>query len=505
MNRRRFIRLSSGAFLTGLTGGCVGQGSEDNQYEIKVISDRFQAHQLFQGNVLPLDDVIDTDAIIVGGGIAGLAAAAQLGARDYHLFELSDRWGGSSSSQKHGREEFSQGAHYELAYPDYYGAEALGLLERLNVIVFDGIRRMWDFREKQYLIPQSVESICFDQGKPREGVMPEGNGIEERFLDFLRPYLGRMPLPTRLIKKEDRELNEMTFHEYIRAKSELPESLKRAIDYQMIDDYGSAGDQISALAGVHYYTCRPYYSERVELFSPPQGNAYFVQKLLDVLPPEQIHLHHMVRNITVERQGVQIEVSDFSVGRRRRIRCQNVIFAGHKLGLKYIRPELYSFFNQVSYAPWVVLNFVLSDHQRDKSFWQNEWLGKETDFLGFVDSDAQYNPNPKKRVLTAYFCLPEDQRWRLTSLEDPAEAKRWASRAMILLNQMFSHPIDDLVEVIYIKAMGHAMPIPKPGYLFRDANDSRLYPEIVFAGVDNGRLPLFFEALDSGISAAKLT
>ena len=54
----------------------------------------------------------------------------------------------------------------------------------------------------------------------------------------------------------------------------------------MVDDYGSTADQVSALAGVHYYACRPYYTESVELFSPPQGNAYFVQKLLEVLSPE---------------------------------------------------------------------------------------------------------------------------------------------------------------------------------------------------------------------------
>jgi hypothetical protein len=51
--------------------------------------------------------------------------------------------------------------------------------------------------------------------------------------------------------------------------------------------------------------------------------------------------------------------------------------------------------------------------------------------------------------------------------------------------------------------MGHAMPIPQPGYLFKDANTNRSNPNLVYAGVDNGRLPLLFEAMDSGIMAAK--
>ena len=145
------------------------------------------------------------------------------------------------------------------------------------------------------------------------------------------------------------------------------------------------------------------------------------------------------------------------------MRGRTLIYAGHKLGLKHVLPEAYPMFEETRYAPWLVLNFVLRDHFRDSAFWQNEWLGKETDFLGFVDSDAQYNPNPKKRVLTTYFCLPEDQRSRLTSLDDRSEARRWAIRAMELLNRMFSQPIDELVEIVYIKAMGHAMPIPEPG------------------------------------------
>lgn len=504
MNRRRFIRLSSGALLTGLAGGCVGRESRAADFEVVVASDRARAHRLFDGEAFPLDDVIDTETIIVGGGIAGLAAAAHLGDREFRLFELSDRWGGSSSSQRHGREVFSQGAHYELAYPDYYGSGALGLLERLNIIELDGVRRMWDFREKQYLIAGPVESVCFDGGVARESVLPESNGLKERFIDFLRPYFGRMPLPSRLIGNEERRLNEINFHDYLREEFELPESLRRAVDYQMVDDYGSTADQVSALAGVHYYACRPYYTESVELFSPPQGNAYFVQKLLEVLSPEQIHLNSMVRRISVKSRGIEVEVRDFTAGRKRLVRGRTLIYAGHKLGLKHVLPEAYPMFEETRYAPWLVLNFVLRDHFRDSAFWQNEWLGKETDFLGFVDSDAQYNPNPKKRVLTTYFCLPEDQRSRLTSLDDRSEARRWAIRAMELLNRMFSQPIDELVEIVYIKAMGHAMPIPEPGYLFRDANDARPYRELVFAGVDNGRLPLFFEALDSGIQAVEL-
>ena len=46
------------------------------------------------------------------------------------------------------------------------------------------------------------------------------------------------------------------------------------------------------------------------------------------------------------------------------------------------------------------------------------------------------------------------------------------------------------------------MPIPKPGYLTKSRNLS--IDGLAFAGADTGRLPLLFDALESGIQAAKM-
>ena len=54
-------------------------------------------------------------------------------------------------------------------------------------------------------------------------------------------------------------------------------------------------------------------------------------------------------------------------------------------------------------------------------------------------------------------------------------------------------------EAAFIHVMGHAMSIPTPHHLFKT------YPEMgnfKFAGADSGRLPLLFDAIDSGIMAA---
>jgi len=45
------------------------------------------------------------------------------------------------------------------------------------------------------------------------------------------------------------------------------------------------------------------------------------------------------------------------------------------------------------------------------------------------------------------------------------------------------------------------MPIPKTDYL-TFSNVPQFSDRIIFAGVDTGRLPLFYEACDSGLQAA---
>jgi hypothetical protein len=72
------------------------------------------------------------------------------------------------------------------------------------------------------------------------------------------------------------------------------------------------------------------------------------------------------------------------------------------------------------------------------------------------------------------------------------------------LEKYFDTSFKNQVEKVIIKQMGHAMPIPNPGYLFNDGNDSRSNINLVYAGVDNGRLPLLFEAVDSGIFAVDI-
>jgi hypothetical protein len=152
-----------------------------------------------------------------------------------------------------------------------------------------------------------------------------------------------------------------------------------------------------------------------------------------------------------------------------------------------------------------VVNFVMKkswDASDEVAFWQNEILSEDKSLLGFVDSKAQYSAQAGNRVLTVYYCFKPEERQMMSLIEE--RKKTFIDQTLKHLERYFGRSIKKQIEKIYIKQMGHAMPIPKPGYLFNDANEHRSNPNLVYAGVDNGRLPLLFEAVDSGLSACQL-
>ena len=496
MNRRSFLRLSSLALTGILTQSCNPAGSK--AYDISIKSDMQLGHLIFESASFPEGNIFSTDYLVVGGGVAGLSAACQIHNRDFVLCELSEDLGGSSSSQSYAGEIFSQGAHYDLAYPDYYGQETLRFLEKLGVIFYDANAGLWDFVDSQYLIEAQVESQTLTETGFREQVLEQGK-LKEDFLKLLFPYLSEMKMPTRLISEKLRLLNKISFTGFLHRSLVLTSSFKKGIDYQMKDDYGADADKVSALAGIHYYMCRPYYTEDVCLFSPPEGNYYFIKKMADTLPEENIRTSHLVRSISKTGKRFDVQVINIKNETVDVYRAQKVIYAGQKHALKYVFAPDGHLFSNNEYAPWLFINFVLNDKIKSDPFWQNEFLTEDLHFMGFIDNASQIRRKGGYRIFTAYYCFDSTQRILLASITDRAQAI--VAETIKTISLYFDQDISNQVEKIFIRVMGHAMSIPKINYLFNDKNLHRSEPNMVYAGVDNSRLPLLFEALDSGIQA----
>ena len=497
MKRREFIQISSLSLATLLVEGC--ESSHDFDIEFK--NDMSVGHLAFESHQFPITKKLNAEYLVVGGGIAGMSAAYKLKDKDFLLFELSDSLGGSSSGSTYENIPLCHGAHYDLSYPSNYGIETLKLLEELDIVEYESFSDSWKFLDKKYLIPKNKESQTFAYGAFRKDVLPE---VSEKtpFLDLMKSYVGKMPMPTRSIDAEYKKLADISFLNWLNGKISISKDFIEGLDYHMKDDYGAGANAVSALAGIHYFACRPYFTKPVELFSPPEGNFYFINRIYDRLPKIRILTSHLVKMIKETEGGFEVAVVDALKKEITQISCSKIIYAGHKHTLKYIFPRDYHLFQKTEYTPWVVVNFILNTSWKSDAFWQNEIISKDKSLLGFVDSKAQYPAPKEKRVLTVYYCFKPEEREIMSLIETKKET--FINQTLAHLEKYFDKSLNNLVEKVVIKQMGHAMPIPKPGYLFKDANEFRSNPNLVYAGVDNGRLPLLFEAIDSGLAACEM-
>ena len=496
MNRRGFIQISSVAILPILLG-VFPKSTERKKYTIKVQSNRAFGHLLRTTSaVLPTSETI-TDYIIVGGGVAGISAAHALKNEKFILFEGSQRLGGSSASESWKDTRFSMGAHYELAYPNYFGTEVIDLLQQLNVIKYNSSSELFEFVDKEYVIEPNELEQCFHQNEVFKDVLSDAKGADD-FYKCLEPFEGTMTLPTRLINEDYHYLNDITFKDYLESKMELSEDLELRISYQMIDDWGGKCDEISALAGIHYYTCRPYNTKEIELFSAPFGNSYFIEKMLGDIPNlDSLKTDSMVRKINVFDHGVEAEILNKN-GDVELVKAKGLIYAGQKHALKYILESEVNLFD-TNYAPWVVLNIVCRKGVKFEK-WQNDVLTNELNFLGFVNSSKQTTRSKDYDTFTAYYCFSSEEKELLVDIEKNPD--NFVESTLSLIEEKTGTFVTEFVDHVNVNLMAHAMPISKPDYL--TFSDVPQYKErVVFAGVDTGRLPLFFEACDSGLQAGQ--
>lgn len=499
MNRRTFIKLGGLASVPFILESCkTTPNTPSSAYEIKVESLHTIGHKLTSGfdfSKYPISE-LSTEYLIVGGGVAGFSAQTKLRAKDSILVEASDKPGGTSSYATYKDIIFSQGAHYDIEYPNFYGDEVLKLLEEVNVIRFDDIMNRWEFIEKEYLIPSEKESYTYF----RDQIVNDPLNIstkEKNFADLMKSNYGKFPLPTRMIPKEMHKFNTITFAEFLASKNLKDENLFTSLDYQFVDDYGAGMHEISALAGLHYFACRPYFDANPTTFSPPEGNYYFIRKMMQYQQAKQILLNAFVFKIEKVKSGFQTYVWDDKEKKVYRIASKKIIYTGKKHALKFIYPKL-KFQHNVDYAPWLVMNFILpeSAFKMGSERWQNDIIG-EDNFMGFVDSRAQFDVTANHRNLTAYYCFRKEERAHL--LDVFKNPQPLVDKAIKIIEKYEGVRLNSIEEV-RLKLMGHAMPIPKVQYLLKDMNHTSSDHDFLFAGVDNHRLPLLFDAMDSGIN-----
>ena len=470
-----------------------------------------------------------TGVVIIGGGIAGLAAAWRFhnaGFHDYVLLELENDPGGTSRFSTSPVVPYPWGAHY-IPAPTSDNIQLVELLDEAGVLEGRDSNGQPVVAE-QFLCRDPEERIFF-RGRWYEGLYLRAGASREDLaqLDAFnseidkwvawRDSRGRrafsIPVSQGSSDTEVTALDSLSMGDWLKQKGWGSDRLKWLIDYSCRDDYGLTIDQSSAWAGLFYFASRVQNpgDEPMPLISWPEGNGRLVSHFysrvrsnvrLGVAVTDVIPMNESGREqntvIAVDHAGTS------ATG----YRCDRVIFAAPQLmARRLIRPfrdDQPAHLSKFDYGVWMVANLFLRSRPFERGFplaWDNVLY--ESKSLGYVVATHQKGLDRGPTVFTYYYPLCED---------DPREARirlldsSWRELADVTLTDLrrAHQDIYELTERVDIIKWGHAMVRPTPGLRSSDALSVAQKPfrGIHFANTDLSGVPLFEEAFHHGLRAA---
>ena len=482
MNRRHFLASAALPLL-----GC------DTPREISggFVGARFERGHLLRAPVSSSDWVTmpRTRVLIVGGGVAGLAAARALrlrGMDDFRLLELEDTAGGNSRSAHIKGVACPLGAHY-LPVPGDNAPEVQDLLEELGLRQRRAGRWVMDERH----LCHSPQERLFFKGHWQDGLLPH-HEVGAPALDAYRRFqqqvqaLSRaasfqIPMTNQPLAHVQRALDAITFEAWLAQNQLLEPHLRWYLDYCCRDDYGAGIATVSAWAGIHYFASRHGFhapqaeagrSSEVEsaVLTWPEGNAWLTQRLAAPLG-DRVRAGRVVTRVAVGKHGVDVEAFDAATQRSERWQADQVVmavplFIAQRV-LEQPPPALTEAAALMRYAAWMVANVHLDQALHDRPgaapSWDNVIYNDaaDTEALGYVDAMHQsLQPVPASTVLSCYRALGIGRTQRQNLLTLP-----WTHWRDVVLGELsVPHP-DVRRKATHIEVMryGHAMSTPVPG------------------------------------------
>jgi len=476
------------------------------------------------------------DVLVVGAGIAGLAAARSLvaaGIDNVHLLELEDTAGGNSRGHVLGGMACPLGAHY-LPLPGDKAVEVIELLEQLGLRRTEHGQAVYDERQ----LCHSPQERLFIAGHWHDGLLPPLDALPgEQRADTQAQYrrfaaaveqasaAGAFAMPTARSTWSPAlaALDATTFANWLDAQGLAAPALRWYLDYCCRDDYGAGAAQVSAWAGLHYFASRHGFhapgdgsDERDGVLTWPEGNAWLSRQLTKPLG-ERIHPGSVALRVAEDRHEVRVDLWDARTQRTERWSAPHVVLATPLFVAARLLVQPPDALNQavaaMRHAPWLVGNLQLRDALDDRPGAAPSWdnvlyeAGPAGAMLGYVDAMHQSTrPYPGPTVLTSYWALGGDDAAQLHAnrsrlLADPWQA--WAGRIVDDLAR--AHPdLPGKVERVDLMRYGHAMSVPVPGLRGSAALHALAQPQrrVHFAHADLSTYSVFEEAMFHGARAA---
>ncbi|MFV0678818.1 FAD-dependent oxidoreductase [Ottowia sp.] len=488
MHRRTFLATSASVAAFSIAG-CTRRDANDIPGGFTGIADE-RGHLLRQPWPQRAPDVTRrVHTLIVGGGIAGLAAARALrlaGHDDFVLLELEDTAGGNSRGTEVLGIACPQGAHY-LPLPGDDVPEVQDFLEELGLR--QHVAGRWRYDERH--LCHSPQERLFFGGQWQEGLLPM-QGVGPSTLAQYRRFAAEVntaqqaahyaiPVHKSAFAPIQHTQDAITFDAWLQQHGLTDPHLRWYLDYCCRDDYGAGLTQVSAWAGLHYFASRHGFHAPGDdhagdgeegLLTWPQGNGWLSERLAAPLG-ERLHTQRVVGRVTEGRHGVTVDALHVPSGRLERWQAAQVVVAlpvhvaARVLATPpaALRARATHIATHQATAPWLVANLRLRAPLQDRPgaapAWDNVLYGNAG--LGYVDAMHQsLQTVPGPTVLTYYRALGDGPNGRAELLQHP-----WTHwRDQILAELSVPHP--DLAGKLLrmdLTRYGHAMTIPTQGTL----------------------------------------
>jgi len=550
--RRRIVLGSAAAGALPWVGlaGCT-RGESSKTFEARWVGASHERGHLLRGGLparksgaLPTPAVLHRcGAIVVGGGIAGLAAArtlARAGVDDLQLLELEDGIGGNSRGHTLAGMRCPLGAHY-LPVPGERAEEVIELLEALGLRRTEHGRSVYDERA----LCHTPQERLFIGGGWREGLLPPVDALPQaerattsaHYRAFAEAIssLGTgdafvMPTSRSAWSPALDALDAQTFAAWLDGRGLTAPALRWYLDYCCRDDYGAGAAQVSAWAGVHYFASRHGFrapgaggdeardasaADSADrdggVLTWPEGNAWLAERLAAPLAG-RTRTGIVVLRVREERDAVLVDAWNTSAQQLERWTAPQLVLATPLFVSAHLLEApgaaLTDVVSRMPHSPWLVANIhvdaPLDDHPGAPPSWDNVLYGGRA--LGYVDAQHQsLAPYAGPTVLSAYWALGGNSAAELGAsraalLKDDARA--WADRVVAEIAE--AHPdLPEKARRIDLMRYGHAMSVPVPGLRSSAALRALAGPQrrVHYAHSDLSAYSVFEEALFHGTRA----
>lgn len=527
ITRRKFLELArfvgATAFLPSINQSCATP--ETNFKGAIVGGNAALGHRLRSGDFPSPAETIQTDVVIVGGGVSGLSAARYLKkyTDDFVLLELESTTGGNAVGGMNEVSAFPWGAHY-LPLPGNTDPELINFLSESGVIT--GVRNGLPVYNEYYLCHDPKERLFihhfWQEGLiPHEGVPKKDREQLQRFLEHMNRFRemrgvdGKtaFAIPVEFSSQDTEllDLDRITASAFLEQYDYTSEYLRWYVQYCCADDFGSSLDDTSAWAMIHYFASRkgrPANATSDAVLTWPEGNFWLINQLTSGVS-NHILTGHLAYRVGIEGKHVEILCFDSNANKTKKFICDKVILATPQfINQRLLTTERILDYSKFVYAPWMVANITtnhsLTEKRGETVCWDNVIYGSEA--LGYVNASHQHvGQSGSRRVLTYYRPLLGTD---VAAIRRQAHQRTFDDWKDIVLNDITKpHPkILSSIEEMNVWIWGHAMIRPEKDFVWSEnrRNASRnIEGRIYFAHSDLSGLSIFEEAFYRGHSAAK--